>query len=231
MHRHSTRRDSEWTTGRAVETMRPATRRWTSVGGHVTGLVLLALLVTTGGVWAQEATARVSASSPTPPTLTRAQQHQRHQALWTGCRSGWVEAPPGPARAVAVDGAPPRAVSPYCSVALEGQPAVAVVEGRIAAVTPGTTTDGRGVFTDYELVVTRVEQDSVLLPVAVGATVLITRPGGEGVRGGVRRVVSVAGYPRLQEGEQVVVTLIAISEVGSYQKVSLRPAGGKGGRP
>jgi hypothetical protein len=87
------------------------------------------------------------------------------------------------------------------------------------------------VFTDYELVVTRVEQDSVLLPVTVGATVLITRPGGEGVRGGARRVVSVAGYPRLQEGAQVVVTLIAISDVGSYQEVSLRPAGGKGGRP
>jgi hypothetical protein len=193
--------------------------------------VLLALLVTTGGVWAQEATARVSASSPTPPTLTRAQQHQRHQALWTGCRSCLVETPPGPARAVAVDGAPPRAVSPYGTVPLEGQRAVAVVEGRIATVTLGTTADGRGVFTDYELVVARVVQDSVLLPVAVGATVLITRPGGETYRGGARRVVSVAGYPRLQEGAQVVVTLVAIPDVGSYQEVSLRPAGGKGGRP
>lgn len=231
MHRQTTARTSErtmWTAGR-MNTV--ATRRWTRAGGHVAGVVILVLLVTAGGVWAQEAPPRASASPPTPPTLTRAQQHQRHQALWTGCRSCLVETPPGPARAVAVDGAPPRAVSPYGSVALDGQPAVAIVEGRIAAVTPGTTADGRGVFTDYELVVARIVQDSVLLPVVVGRTVLITRPGGEVVRGGARRVVSVAGYPRLQEGAPVVVTLVAIPDVGSYQEVSLRPADGKGGRP
>jgi hypothetical protein len=34
-----------------------------------------------------------------------------------------------------------------------------------------------------------------LMPVTVGGTVLITRPGGGAVLGGQRRVVSVAGYP------------------------------------
>jgi hypothetical protein len=60
-------------------------------------------------------------------------------------------------------------------VALEGLPAVAIVEGRIATVTPAETANGLGVFTDYELVVTRVAQNSALLPVSAGGTVLITR--------------------------------------------------------
>jgi hypothetical protein len=138
-----------------------------------------------------------------------------------------VEAPAGPARAVAVEGAAPRAVSPYGSVALDGLPAVAMVEGRIGALAPGLTADGRGVFTDYEVVVTRVLQNSALLPVAVGATVLVTRPGGEVEREGQRRVVSVAGYPTLTTDTRVVVTLLAMPDAGSFQELSLRPAGGK----
>jgi hypothetical protein len=105
-----------------------------------------------------------------------------------------------------------------------------VLEGRIATLTPGETADGLGVFTDYELVVTRVAQNSALLPVTVGGTVLITRPGGEVERGGARKTVSVAGYPRLEEGARVIVTLVAIPDAGSYQEISLRPAGGKDGR-
>ena len=227
MNQHKTTdRKGERTRTGTCDTPRAAARRSLAIAA---GSALLILLGTLGGAaWAQDAALRAPSQ---PRTLTRAQQHQRHQALWAACRSCLAEPPPGPARPVAVDGAPPRAMSPYGTVALEGQPAVAIVEGRIATVTLGTTTDGRGVFTDYELVVTRVVQDSVLLPVAVGGTVLITRPGGEVVRGGARRVVSVAGYPRLQEGAQVVVTLVAIPEVGSYQEVSLRPTGGKGGRP
>jgi hypothetical protein len=138
-----------------------------------------------------------------------------------------VEAPAGPARAVAVEGAAPRAVSPYRSVALDGLPAVAIVEGRIGALTPGLTTDGRGVFTDYELVVTRLAQNSALLRVAVGATILVTRPGGEVERDGVRQRVSVAGYPTLTADARAVVMLLAIPDAGSFQELSLRPAGGK----
>jgi hypothetical protein len=136
-----------------------------------------------------------------------------------------VEAPAGPARAVAVEGAAPRAVSSYGAVAMEGLPAVAVVEGRIATVTAGVTADGRGEFTDYELMVTRVVQNSALLPAAVGATILVTRPGGEVERDGIRQRVSVAGYPTLAADARVVVTLLAIPDAGSFQELSLRPAG------
>jgi hypothetical protein len=97
-------------------------------------------------------------------------------------------------------------------------------------VTPAETANGLGVFTDYELVVTRVMQNSALLPATVGGTVLITRPGGDLARGGARMTVSVAGYPRLEEGARVIVTLLAIPDAGSYQEISLRPAGGKDGR-
>ena len=82
-------------------------------------------------------------------------------------------------------------------------------------------------FTDYELVVTRVVQKSALQPVAVGATVLVTRPGGEVARGGQRRVVSVAGYQTLALDARVVVTLLTIPDAGSVQELSLRPAAGK----
>jgi hypothetical protein len=128
---------------------------------------------------------------------------------------------------VAVEGGAPRVVSPYSTVALEGLPAVAIVEGRIGALTAGVTADGRGAFTDYELVVTHVTQNSVLLPVTVGTTVLVTRPGGEVEQGGVHQVVSVAGYPRLEEGAPVVVTLVAIPDAKSYQEISLHVAGRK----
>jgi hypothetical protein len=49
-------------------------------------------------------------------------------------------------------------------------------------------------------------------------------------RGGARKAERVAGYPRLEEGARVVVTLLAIPDAGSYQEISLRPAGGKEGR-
>jgi hypothetical protein len=145
-------------------------------------------------------------------------------------RACLVQPSAGPARPTAVQGASPRAVSPYGTVPLEGQPAVAIVEGRVATVTPAETADGLGVFTDYELVVTRVVQNSALLPVTVAGTVLITRPGGDVERAGVRTTVSVAGYPRLAVGASVVVTLVAIPAVGSFQEVSLRPASAKGGQ-
>jgi hypothetical protein len=187
-------------------------------------LALAALLGTTSAASGQAVTQRAQ------PVLTRAQQHAKHQALWAQSRACLVQPSAGPARAIAVEGAPPRAVSPYSTVALEGLPAVAIIEGRIATVTPAETADGLGVFTDYELVVTRVAQNSALLPVAAGGTVLITRPGGEVERGGARKTVSVAGYPRLEVGASVLVTLLAIPDAGSYQEISLRPAGGKEGR-
>jgi hypothetical protein len=87
--------------------------------------------------------------------------------------------------------------------------------------------EGRGVFTDYELVVTRVVQNSALQPVAVGATVLVTRRGGDVERGGQRRVVSVAAYPTLAADAGVIVTLLAIPDAGNFQEVSLRSAPGK----
>jgi hypothetical protein len=190
----------------------------------MTALTLATLLGATSAASAQAVAQRAQ------PPLTRAQQHAKHQALWALSRACLVEPSAGPARATAVDGAPPRAVSPYGTVALEGLPAVAIVEGRIATVTPAETANGLGVFTDYELVVTRVAQNSALLPVTVGGTVLITRPGGDVEHGGVRKTVSVAGYPRLEEGARVIVTLIAIPDVGSYQEISQRPAGGKEGQ-
>jgi hypothetical protein len=110
---------------------------------------------------------------------------------------------------------------------MAGLPAVAIVEGRIGALMPGLTTDGRGVFTDYELVVTRVVQTSALLPVAVGATIVVTRPGGEVERNGQRWVVSVAGYPTLAADAGVIVTLLAIPDAGSFQELSARLAAGK----
>ena len=146
-----------------------AFRRWPHTAGNVMALALAALLGTTSAASGQAVTQRAQ------PVLTRAQQHAKHQALWAQSRACLVEPSAGPARAIAVEGAPPRAVSPYSTVALEGLPAVAIVEGRVATLTPGETAEGLGVFTDYELVVTRVAQNSALLPVAGGATVLITR--------------------------------------------------------
>ena len=61
----------------------------------------------------------------------------------------------------------------------------------------------------------------------MGVTILVTRPGGEVVRSGQRRVVSVGGYPPLAADARVVVTLPAIPDAGSFQEVSLRPAAGK----
>jgi hypothetical protein len=46
-------------------------------------------------------------------------------------------------------------------------------------------------------------------------------------RGGARMTVSAAGYPLLEGGARVIVTLLAIPDAGSYQEISLRPAGGK----
>jgi hypothetical protein len=54
--------------------------------------------------------------------------------------------------------------------------------------------------------------------------------GGDVARGGARMTVSVAGYPPLDEGARVIVTLLAIPDAESYQEISLRPAGGKDGR-
>ena len=209
----------------SCEAPRAAVRRWRTIEAQAVLLVILCAM--SSAAWAQDAVSRVSGQ---PPTLTRAQQQAKHQALWALSRACLVQPSAGPARATAVEGAAPRAVSPYSTVALEGLPAVAIVEGRIATVTPAETADGLGVFTDYELVVTRVAQNSALLPVAFGLTVLITRPGGEVERGGARKTVSVAGYPRLEEGARVIVTLLAIPDAGSYQEISLRPAGGKEGR-
>jgi len=110
---------------------------------------------------------------------------------------------------------------------VDGLPAAAVVEGRVADITSHLTTDGRAVFTDYEVVVARIVQNSALQPTAVGATIVVTRPGGAVVRNGQRRVVSVAGYPALGAGLAVVVTVLAVPEAGSYQEVSVRPAAGK----
>jgi hypothetical protein len=204
------------------DTPRAAVRRWLTIES-VTAL-LIVISTVSGTAWAQDAASRLPSQ---PPTLTRAQQHAKHQRLWAACRGCLVEAPAGPARAVAVENAAPRAVSPYGAVAMAGLPAVAIVEGRIGALTAGLTVDGRGVFTDYELVVTRVVQNSALLPVAVGATVLVTRPGGEVERDGVRQRVSVAGYPTLTADARVVVTLLAIPDAGSFQELNLRPAAGK----
>jgi hypothetical protein len=231
MQRQNIRHDSERQTAGAVETARQVPCQRIKRAGRVMGLVLLALVAAASSVWAQEAAARVSAGPLAVSTPSRAQQYQRHQALWAACRSCLIETPAGSGGAAAMDGAPPRATSPYGTVPLEGQPAAAIVEGRIATVTAGTTADGRGVFTDYEVVVTHVAQDSALLPVAVGATLLVTRPGGEVAGSAARRTVRVAGYPRLDEGAQVLVTLVAIPDVGSYQEVRLQPVDGKGGRP
>ena len=127
--------------------------------------------------------------------LARAASALEHQALWATCRSCLIEAPAGPARAEAVSGAAPRRISPYADQSAAGLPAVAIVEGRVATVTPQLTGDRRGVFTDYEVVVARVAQDARLLPVQVGQTVVVTRPGGRVEWNGQVRVVSVAGYP------------------------------------
>ncbi len=218
----TTERNGERRRNDASDTPRAAVNRWRTMGARAALLMVLGTV--NSPAWAQDAAAKPSADGP---TLTRAQQHVKHQRLWAACRACLVEAPAGPARAVAVEGAAPRAVSPYSAVALEGLPAVAIVEGRVGALTPGLTTDGRGVFTDYELVVTRVVQNSALLPVAVGATILVTRPGGEVERDGVRQRVGVAGYPTLTAEARVVVTLLAIPDAGSFQELSLRPAAGK----
>ena len=206
----------------ASETPRAAVRRSLTI--EALAALLIVVSTVSGPAWAQDAASRTPSQ---PPILTRAQQHVKHQRLWAACRACLVEAPAGPARAVAVEGAAPRAVSPYGAVASDGLPAVAIVEGRIGALTPGLTTDGRGVSTDYEFVVTRVVQASALVPVAVGATILVTRPGGEVARDGVRQRVSVAGYPTLAADARVVVTLLAIPDAGSFQELSLRPAAGK----
>jgi len=65
------------------------------------------------------------------------------------------------------------------------------------------------------------------LPVAVGAAILVTRPGGEVERDGVRQQVSVAGYPTLNAEARVVATLLAIPDSGSFQELSLGTAAGK----
>jgi hypothetical protein len=57
-----------------------------------------------------------------------------------------------------------------------------------------------------------------------GATALVTRPGGETDRDGVRQCVRVAGYLRLEDRTWLVVTLLAIPDAGSFQELSLRPA-------
>jgi hypothetical protein len=204
------------------ERPRAAVNRWLTIAARAA--LLMVLGTCSGPAWAQDAAVRTPSQ---PPTLTRARQHLKHQRLWAVCRACLVEAPAGPARAVAVEGAAPRAVSPYCAEALEGLPAVAIVEGRVGAPTAGVTVDGRGVFTDYELVVTRVVQNTAPLPVAVGATILVTRPGGEEVRDWVRQRVSVAGYPTLTADARVIVTLLAVPDARSDQELSLRPAGGK----
>jgi hypothetical protein len=216
--------NGEQTRTGASDTPRLAVSRWLTIGAPAALLIVVGTL--SGTAWAQDAASRTPGQ---PPTLTRAQQYARHQRLWAACRACQVEAPAGPARAVAVEGAAPRTVSPYGAVALDGLPAVAIVEARIGALTAGMTADGRGVFTDYELVVTRVVQNSALVPVAVRATILVTRPGGEMERDGVRQRVSVAGYPTLAADARVVVTLLAIPDAGSFQELSLRPAGDKGG--
>jgi hypothetical protein len=218
----TTERNGERTRQGVCETPRAAVRRRLTI--EAVAALLIAVGTASGPAWAQDAASRTPSQ---PPTLTRAQQHVKHQRLWAACRGCLMEAPAGPARAVAVEGAAPRAVSPYSAVALEGLPAVAIVEGRVGALTAGVTADGRGVFTDYELVVTRVAQNSALQPVAVGTTILVSRPGGEVERDGVRQRVSVAGYPTLAADARVVVTLLAIPDAGSFQELSLRPAGGK----
>jgi len=159
--------------------------------------------------------------------LTRAEQRARHAAFWEHARACLIDPPPGPARPVAVAGAPPRRVSPYADQSVAGLPAVAVVEGQVTAVTSQLTAGQRGVFTDYELTVERVVQQSTVLPVPVGGTLVVTRPGGQVVVGGQRRVVSVTGYPALAVGARVVVTLVAIPDAESYQEASLRPSGQK----
>jgi hypothetical protein len=63
--------------------------------------------------------------------------------------------------------------------------------------------------------------------VAVSATVLVTRRGGDVERDGQRRVVSVAGYPVLVADAGVIVTLLAIPDAGTFQELSLRPTAGK----
>jgi hypothetical protein len=218
----TTERNGEGSRTKASDTPRAAVNRWRTISAREA--LLIVLCVVSSPASAQDAASKTSAAGP---TLTRAQQHVKHQQMWVVCRACLVEAPAGPARAVAVEGAAPRAVSPYSAVALEGLPAVAIVEGRVGAPTAGVTADGRGVFTDYELVVTRVVQNSGLLRVAVGTTILVTRPGGEVARDGVRQRVSVAGYPTLTADARVVVTLLAIPDAGSFQELSLRPAGGK----
>ncbi len=218
----TTDRNGERNRNDASDTPRAAVNRWRTIRARAALLMVLGTV--SSPAWAQDAAAKTSADGP---TLTRAQQHVKHQRLWAACRACLVDAPAGPARAVAVEGAAPRAVSPYSAAALEGLPAVAIVEGRIGALTPGLTTDGRGVFTDYEFVVTRVVQATALVPVAVGATILVTRPGGEVERDGVRQRVSVAGYSTLTAEARVVVTLLAIPDAWSFQELSLRPAAGK----
>jgi hypothetical protein len=218
----TTERNGERSRNDASDTPRAAVNRWRTTGARAALLMVLGTV--SSPAWAQDAAAKPSADRP---TLTRAQQHVKHQRLWAACRACLAEAPAGPARVVAVEGAAPRAVSPYSAVAMEGLPAVAIVEGHIGALTPGLTTDGRGVFTDYEVVVTRVVQNSALLRVAVGDTILVTRPGGEVERDGVRQRVSVAGYPTLTADARVTVTLLAIPDAGSFQELSLRPAAGK----
>jgi hypothetical protein len=199
---------------------------WRRLVGLVGGLAVAGVIGP--AAWAQEAALRALPAAPRgAAALTRAEQHARHAALWAACRACLIEAPAGPARATAVEGAPARRVSPYADQSVAGLPAVAVVEGRVTRVAGQVTADGQAVFTDYELVVERVAQNSPVLPTRVGATVLVTRPGGEVTLGGQQRVVSVAGYPTLVEGVRVALTLVAIPDAGSYQEVSLRPVAGK----
>lgn len=185
------------------------------------------------------------------PSLSRADQHARHAQLWAGCRacredgasaaddaaasgaadpSALQEAPPMNARQALsarsgeAAGRPesPRRVSPYVEQSVTGLPAVAIVDVRIGEASGHATGDGRGVFTDYECVVERVRQNSVLQPVTRGATLLVTRPGGSLLQQGARRMVPVSGYPALVRGARVTLTLVAIPDAGSFQEVSLR---------
>ena len=94
----------------------------------------------------------------------------------------------------------------------------AVIRGRVTKKLSQVTEDGAFIFTDYDMELREVLKNSSAIPLAIGATITVTRPGGKVVTDGIVVKASDQAFgPLPLDGRTVLLFLRYIPETGAYR--------------
>lgn len=93
----------------------------------------------------------------------------------------------------------------------------AVINGRVTKKLSQITEDDAFLFTDYDVVLTEVVKDNSAKPLTVGATIIVTRPGGKVVVNGIIVRAHDSGFEPLELNRPLLLFLRYIPESGAYR--------------